>query len=44
MPTGYKGELDSGIQSLVITLYYAVETTELKIVEFLEKFDILTSK
>ena len=43
LPAGYKGEFGPGIRSLVITLYYAAEMTEPKIVEFLENMGILIS-
>lgn len=44
LPVGYKGEFGPGIRSLVITLYYAAEMTEPKIVEFLDNMGILISK
>lgn len=43
LPAGYKGEFGPGIRSLVITLYYAAEMTEPKIVEFLENMGIVIS-
>jgi len=43
LPSGYHGEFGPGLRSLVITLYYAAEMTEPKIVEFLENMGILIS-
>ncbi len=43
LPAGYKGEYGPGIRSLVITLYYAAEMTEPKIVEFFDNMGILIS-
>lgn len=43
LPAGYEGEFGPGIRSLVVTLYYAAEMTEPKIVEFLENMGILIS-
>jgi hypothetical protein len=43
LPAGYQGEFGPGLRSLVITLYYAAEMTEPKIVEFLENMGILIS-
>jgi hypothetical protein len=43
LPGGYEGEFGPGIRSLVITLYYAAEMTEPKIVEFLENMGVLIS-
>lgn len=44
LPAGYKGEFGPGIRSLVITLYYAAEMTEPKIVEFLDNMGVLISE
>ena len=44
LPTGYRGEFGPGLRSLVVTLYYAAEMTEPKIVEFLENMGIMISK
>lgn len=44
LPAGYKGEFGPGIRSLVITMYYAAEMTEPKIVEFLDNMGISISK
>ena len=43
LPAGYQGEFGPGLRSLVVTLYYAAEMTEPKIVEFLENMGILIS-
>jgi hypothetical protein len=43
LPAGYRGEFGPGLRSLVVTLYYAAEMTEPKIVEFLENMGILIS-
>jgi len=43
LPVGYQGEFGPGLRSLVVTLYYAAEMTEPKIVEFLENMGILIS-
>jgi hypothetical protein len=43
LPVGYRGEFGPGLRSLVVTLYYAAEMTEPKIVEFLENMGILIS-
>jgi hypothetical protein len=44
LPAGYRGEFGPGIRSLVITLYYAAEMTEPKIIEFLDNMGILISE
>lgn len=43
LPAGYDGQFGPGLRSLVVTLYYAAEMTEPKIVEFLENMGILIS-
>lgn len=43
LPTGYEGEFGPGLRSLVISLYYAGEMTEPKIMEFLSHFKISVS-
>jgi len=43
LPAGYRGEFGPGLRSLIVTLYYAAEMTEPKIVEFLENMGILIS-
>ena len=43
LPAGYRGEFGPGLRSLVVSLYYAAEMTEPKIVEFLENMGILIS-
>lgn len=43
LPAGYKGEFGPGLRSLVITMYYAAEMTEPKIVEFLENMGVSIS-
>jgi hypothetical protein len=43
LPAGYRGEFGPGLRSLVITLYYAAEMTEPKIVEFLANMGVLIS-
>jgi hypothetical protein len=43
LPAGYQGEFGPGLRSLVVTLYYAAEMTEPKIVDFLENMGILIS-
>lgn len=43
LPAGYQGEFGPGLRSLVVTLYYAAEMTEPKIIEFLENMGILIS-
>ena len=43
LPAGYRGEFGPGLRSLVVTLYYAAEMTEPKIVEFLENMGIMIS-
>jgi hypothetical protein len=43
LPTGYEGEFGPGLRSLVISLYYAGEMTEPKIIEFLSHFKISVS-
>ena len=44
LPAGYQGEFGPGIRSLVITLYYAAEMTEPKIIEFFDNMGILISE
>jgi hypothetical protein len=43
LPAGYCGEFGPGLRSLVVTLYYAAEMTEPKIIEFLENMGIRIS-
>jgi len=43
LPAGYQGEFGPGLRSLVVSLYYAAEMTEPKIVEFLENMGIMIS-
>lgn len=43
LPPGYEGEFGPGLRSLVISLYYAGEMTEPKIIEFLSHFKISVS-
>jgi hypothetical protein len=43
LPAGYRGEFGPGLRSLVVTLYYAAEMTEPKIIEFLENMGIRIS-
>ena len=43
LPAGYEGEFGPGLRALVITLYYASEMTEPKIIEFLSHFNISIS-
>ena len=43
LPAGYQGEFGPGLRSLVVTLYYAAEMTEPKIIEFLENMGLLIS-
>lgn len=43
LPTGYEGEFGPGLRSVVISLYYAGEMTESKIIEFLSHFNISVS-
>ncbi len=43
LPIGYEGEFGPGLRSLVISLYYAGEMTEPKIIEFLSHFKISIS-
>ena len=43
LPVGYLGEYGPGLRSLVITLYYAAEMTEPKIIAFLENMGVLIS-
>lgn len=44
MPDGYEGEFGLHIKSLVITLYYATNTSEPKIIELLSNMGIYISK
>lgn len=44
LPAGYQGEFGPGIRSLLITLYYAAEMTEPKIIEFFDNMGILISE
>jgi hypothetical protein len=44
LPAGYQGQFGPGIRALAITLYFAAEMTEPKIVEFFEHMGILISK
>jgi hypothetical protein len=43
LPAGYEGEFGPGLRALVITLYYASEMTEPKIIEFLSHFGLSIS-
>jgi len=43
LPAGYEGEFGPGLRALIITLYYASEMTEPKIIEFLSHFNISIS-
>lgn len=43
LPPGYEGEFGPGLRALVISLYYAGEMTEPKIIEFLSHFKISVS-
>lgn len=43
LPPGYEGEFGPSLRSLVISLYYAGEMTEPKIIEFLSHFKISVS-
>jgi hypothetical protein len=43
MPAGYEGQFGPGIKALVITMYYGMNTSEPKIVEFLSNIGIRIS-
>ena len=43
LPTGYAGQFGPGLRSLVITLYYAANMTEPKLLEFLAYFGLSIS-
>lgn len=43
LPAGYQGQFGPGLRSLVITLYYAADMTEPKIIEFLSHFGLSIS-
>jgi regulator of replication initiation timing len=43
LPAGYEGEFGPGLRALIITLYYASEMTEPKIIEFLSHFGLSIS-
>jgi regulator of replication initiation timing len=43
LPAGYEGEFGPGLRALIITLYYASEMTEPKIIEFLSHFNLSIS-
>jgi len=44
LPAGYRGEFGPGLRCLAISLYYAAEMTEPKIVEFFNNLGILISE
>jgi hypothetical protein len=43
LPAGYQGQFGPGLRALVITLYYASQMTEPKIIEFLSHFGLSIS-
>jgi hypothetical protein len=43
LPAGYEGQFGPGVKALVITMYYGVNTSEPKIVEFLDNMGIRIS-
>jgi hypothetical protein len=43
LPAGYEGQFGPGVKALVITLYYGMNTSEPKIVEFLDNMGIRIS-
>ena len=44
LPAGYKGQFGPGLRALIITLYYASNVTEPKIIEFLSHFGLSISE
>jgi hypothetical protein len=44
MPRGYRGQYGPGIQAVVLTFYFGMQTSEPKILEFLENVGIRISK
>jgi hypothetical protein len=44
LPAGYEGQFGPGIKSLTVVMYYGLNTSEPKIVEFYEHVGILISK
>jgi hypothetical protein len=44
LPRGYSGQYGPGIQAIVLTFYYGMQTSEPKILEFLENVGIRISK
>lgn len=44
LPAGYTGQFGPGIQALTLVLYYALNTSEPRIVEFFQQVGILISK